>query len=382
MRGVVRSDSVADYYKDGRYLRRWELLNGRPACIFDAFEVGKIPPLVREHQLKRNAEVRELSRIVEDFEDRILMECDKWLSPDLVQSIRDFGFDGCLVKQPLLGIVKDATEEALELYRDRRAGDHDLITSESYFYDLVDDQQFLTHFTRDITVVQSILENGLLYIPQTRKLLGSLFPKIADQHEFRCRGMVCFFEGTYEEAAAQSYGQYGIALKKQWAEKKGAAKVLYMDQKGPVFSTYLTLLHRLMPTFSTEIRDRLFNAIILGDAVSLAQFGADDAFISAVALYDFVQHIEDYAEREWRIMAPSGGISIEADNMPTNVIATTRLQFIKDRGVPDSSKPYFRLKIPPEAVHYLIAPESETEKLSLFVSETSFSEIPIRPFPI
>ncbi|MFL7905742.1 hypothetical protein [Azospirillum argentinense] len=64
----MRSDDMIDTYGAGRYLLRWQLVDGQPRCLDDAFPVASTPAAMLDQQRDRNAHLRARLAAVEAFE--------------------------------------------------------------------------------------------------------------------------------------------------------------------------------------------------------------------------------------------------------------------------------------------------------------------------
>ena len=65
---MIRSTEIIDTYADGRYLRRWSIVDGRARCLDDAYSMADTDPAVRDAQLAANAAVRTAIAAVEAYE--------------------------------------------------------------------------------------------------------------------------------------------------------------------------------------------------------------------------------------------------------------------------------------------------------------------------
>lgn len=65
---MVRCCDIEDYYKDGLFLRRWELVAGYPRCTVDALPVASLDPGDVSDQEVANAIVRGALEDLEAYE--------------------------------------------------------------------------------------------------------------------------------------------------------------------------------------------------------------------------------------------------------------------------------------------------------------------------
>lgn len=59
---------IEDYYKDGQYLRRWEMVDGFPRCTVDALPVASLDPGDVSAQETANAVVRDALEDLEAYQ--------------------------------------------------------------------------------------------------------------------------------------------------------------------------------------------------------------------------------------------------------------------------------------------------------------------------
>ncbi|PKR55467.1 hypothetical protein [Thalassospira marina] len=65
---MVQCCDIEDYYKEGEFLRRWELIDGFPRCTVDALPIASLDPEDVSNQEVANATVREALQDLEAYE--------------------------------------------------------------------------------------------------------------------------------------------------------------------------------------------------------------------------------------------------------------------------------------------------------------------------
>ena len=163
------------------------------------------------------------------------------------------------------------------------------------------DRPQLIHFT-DERGVAGILANGFALMPCDRLLLDDLFgsnrPFAGDPQNF---GMVCFTEASLEDAGpVRKKGDYGIAVKFEWAEKHGARKVQYV---GKAAAWVLRFKFRYQARLLTQ---KIGSPCDKGMALAyenkeFAGLLGAQGYQALLERYEYMQTARDRLQREWRI---------------------------------------------------------------------------------
>lgn len=66
---MIRSTEITDTYADGRYLRRWSIVEGHALCVEDAYDTTAAEQAVLDAQIAANAEVRTTIAAIEVYEE-------------------------------------------------------------------------------------------------------------------------------------------------------------------------------------------------------------------------------------------------------------------------------------------------------------------------
>lgn len=173
----------------------------------------------------------------------------------------------------------------------------------------------LHHWTRTEDSLFSILKYGFFYLHNETGILSKLFgARILAENNVPSGGMICFTDHKLGDSAhiRNKFGTYGIAVKKDWAISKGASKVLYVDDKTPVyasikkvFETYFPEEFRGWGVDETQSHlDNLATSLVMTNPALLEQGNRPIAYVELMKLVAFSQTIEEYAESEWRIRSP------------------------------------------------------------------------------
>lgn len=159
----------------------------------------------------------------------------------------------------------------------------------------------LIHFTGKSALI-GILKTGFALMPCDRRLLDDLFgtnrPFEGDPQNF---GMVCFTEAPLNKSKEiRKKGDYGIAVKMEWALDKGIRKVKYLGRSET---------HLLREKYKRAIR-QMQNAIRFPDDEGLklafknkefAAFLGAPAYAALLDEYEYSQTLRDEKQMEWRI---------------------------------------------------------------------------------
>lgn len=105
----------------------------------------------------------------------------------------------------------------------------------------------ITHYTHEIETLKKILDNGFAYVPNKRGLIADFLP----HHNFEERepqqfGMISFTDLPSVKAIRHrdDFGSYGVLVSKEWANSHNIQKVIYIDNKGPIFESLQKLFNQ------------------------------------------------------------------------------------------------------------------------------------------
>lgn len=160
----------------------------------------------------------------------------------------------------------------------------------------------LFHFTKSLDIVISILEYG--FFPRCAIEDYSFILTELDKEEAKIAiPMVCFCdlpEGLQADHKSK-YGNYGIALKKEWGISKGICPVLYISDNAMSVNCYSHALSNCKGIVK-EILCKKGTAECLKSYVE-EMWGALIEFTGLMKIYCDNENIY-YDEREWRYLIP------------------------------------------------------------------------------
>lgn len=219
---------------------------------------------------------------------------------------------------------------------------------------------YLSHLTSSIENLISIIENGLIFFPNERKVFSKLsfIEGKPDLPEPQCKGMISFTDIPHEAACRhrKKYGEFGIAIQKNWATKHGACKVIYMQENNPIFDAFHNLFKILTPV-PRNLENGETDAYIEQIARTNAKFAkslGNPAYAELLKLHEYMQTDEHVAESEWRIIRP---IEFAFSNgMELAEIKKICLRAGKNKIFPN-------LHVTPQATSFLICPEYNLTEL-------------------
>ncbi len=99
---------------------------------------------------------------------------------------------------------------------------------------------YIIHFTNHFSKIESILSSKTLRLTYSSEIFQLGIQRISSA----AHPMVCFSEYNLEELGGTTitYGKYGLALSKEWAQKKKLHPVLYVDKNSIIAKSLAVLL--------------------------------------------------------------------------------------------------------------------------------------------
>ncbi len=165
----------------------------------------------------------------------------------------------------------------------------------------------LTQYTKKIDGVVNILSHGFAWVANRRNLVDILIP----HHDYSGRepqqfGMVSFTEASPEEARSHSgtFGRYGIVVSDDWAKRKNAQRVFYVESEGLITESLRAVFGIGYRDCEARIRfpdDAAWtmayeNKVVAGKVVGAALWA------NLLQLYEYMESSQFSCEREWRIV--------------------------------------------------------------------------------
>jgi hypothetical protein len=162
----------------------------------------------------------------------------------------------------------------------------------------------LVHYTDTVKKVVSILENGVLLVPNKRLLISRfLDPELFKDREPQEFGMACFTEVGLADLRKhrEDFGGFGIGVTWDWALSNGAQRVIYISDDGPVFETFGWLFKLGKQEFDQRSTDRAGMDMALKNK-AMASVGRAFLYARLLSLYEYMEPEKNSSQVEWRIV--------------------------------------------------------------------------------
>lgn len=217
----------------------------------------------------------------------------------------------------------------------------------------------LTHYTKQISVVASILTNGFGWRANPRRLADLLLPS----HDYSVRepqqfGMISFTELSASEAAIhrEAFGQFGISVTNDWSSRHGAQRVIYVHERGPLTDALRALYAMGYRDISRKIRypeDKLWQMAFENKAVASSIAGSS-LWAHLLSIWEYLEPNDCSPQREWRIV----------NSLPDYSAPVGLDDFVRGVSPPVGWGHVLRvLPIAPMDVHSLICPSMNVDEL-------------------
>ena len=168
---------------------------------------------------------------------------------------------------------------------------------------------FLFHFTKELNNIKSILING--FYPRTCKENYSfLLTEIPREEAYYRLGMVCFcdipvdLQGKHRKL----YGNYGIALSKEWGISKGICPLMYIPLKTGGIRTLEQIAIQIKGLLL--LNEKATNSHLVEEEIRKKLTGyTEELFGNFIQFMGYWKLYEEgelryYDEREWRYVYP------------------------------------------------------------------------------
>lgn len=212
----------------------------------------------------------------------------------------------------------------------------------------------LTHYTQTLTAVEGILTHGFAWVPNRRKLAELLLPKHDwDRREPQQFGMISFTDLSPPATTVHraKYGQFGIVVAEAWAKARGAQRVIYVPDSGPLTSTFQNLYGLGFHDLQNRIEypdDAAWLMCYENKAMASAVAGAS-LWTQLLSLWEYLEPESSSSEREWRIVNPLPDYSLEGPTREIIAAVSPPLNWAKLLRV---------VPITPEEVEAFVCPAS------------------------
>ena len=216
----------------------------------------------------------------------------------------------------------------------------------------------LTHYTSSIDAMIGIVANGFAWVPNRRGLISDFVP----YHDFAKRepqqfGMISFTELDPDSAMRhrRNFGDFGISVSREWAQRHAAQRVIYVDRQGPLFDALRFLFTRGYEQARSSIRspdDDALNMAYTNKTVA-GTLGAP-LWANLLQVYEYIEPSENASHQEWRIVHP----------FPVYGYAESTQEIIRDVSPPKGwGQEISVLRIDTSQITRLICPASKLEEL-------------------
>lgn len=162
-------------------------------------------------------------------------------------------------------------------------------------------QNMLFHYTGSAEVVSKILRNGLLLVPNRRELANLLLGRSGfERREPQQFGMVSFTELPRDRAGSHRklFGEFGIGVTWQWAERHGAQRVIYIGN-GTVLDTFAWLFRLSVQQLERECPEPVSEAILVN---KVAAGIYSQMYAKLLNIYEYMEPDRNSDQVEWRIV--------------------------------------------------------------------------------
>lgn len=229
------------------------------------------------------------------------------------------------------------------------------------------DTHLLLHYTKSPEIVASILKNGFMLVPNRRHLINAL---LDNKDGFQRRepqqfGMVSFTELRRDDAAEhrESFGDYGIAVRWEWAQCHDAQRVIYIGD-GPVFRAFAWLFQYGRQELERACPEPVTEAHLTNRAVAALY---DQVYAKLLTLYEYMEPERNSSQVEWRIV----------NRLPYHHDLADWDRLLKEL-LSYASKGIDTIKLTPSDVDFLVCPRRCVRQLRAALPE-GFRDVPVVP---
>ena len=230
--------------------------------------------------------------------------------------------------------------------------------------------KYLFHFTKSADVLVSILKNG--FYPMTA--IEDISFMLPNYKEARVGiPMVCFTDIPFSESEMhrEEYGQFGIALSKEWGMRKGLNPISYIVKNSEMYNAYNHLQYMAQK-----------NAIKLdnGNCEGIFTLNMMDAVMNYAGFMKEYSHELNfdmkpyYDEREWRYLPPfkeeTSGINGYCNRLDPSIVDDIE----KRQELNEKMKHYYKLQFEVEDISQIVLPNDyDVQKFIRILYEEHFA---------
>jgi hypothetical protein len=188
----------------------------------------------------------------------------------------------------------------------------------------------LIHFAKTPATVISILASGFVYVANRRGAVESLLPAVDfGKREPQQFGMISFRECSdtvFPAAHSKEFGQFGIAVAREWALRFQAKPVRYISEVGPEAEELCVRFQSAFAQLESILRSdptKGFGGMERTNKHMAAIIGAPDYF-HVLSEFEFLAPVKNRDQREWRIVNPHPNYSASSDPKRAVAAVTSR----------------------------------------------------------
>jgi len=161
----------------------------------------------------------------------------------------------------------------------------------------------LVHYTGSPEVVASILRTGFLLVPNKRHLINALLgEELFSEREPQEFGMVSFTQLPIAEATThrERFGSFGIIVSWEWALAQDAQRVIYVDEAGPIASTFAWLFRLAKQELERAVGGKPSPMTLTNKAMAFTKDST--MYARLLTLYEYMEPERNSGQLEWRIV--------------------------------------------------------------------------------
>jgi hypothetical protein len=259
--------------------------------------------------------------------------------------------------------------------------------------------KILTHYTKDIEKLVSILNFGFYYSFHPTRTFEQLFEDAKiDALEPDDHAMVCFTELDVDNAAKHrsKFGNFGIAVSMDWAIRAGAKKVEYVKRGNPRYTELLQKIKSSVPVMpfgfpadeqKMPMFEKTLRQLLLGSPAAAKFFGAGDGYEEVLKELLWIQTEAHSEQIEWRIRNPFSSSGTQHrkptdrdkkyGRINTNNPIYDRSQMISIMSKNEALREMFFLGVDVDEIKFLIVPTGTKELLKQKIDSVLFGQISI-----
>lgn len=165
----------------------------------------------------------------------------------------------------------------------------------------------LTHYTRTAEAVGNILTHGFAWMPNRRRLTELLIPqRHFVEREPQQYGMISFtgLDPANADAHREQFGTFGIVVSEKWAAEKGAQRVIYVEDQGPVTEALRVLFAIGYDDVARRIKYPDDGGWLMAyeNKHAASAIAGSTLWAHLLQLWEYLEPASSSHQREWRIV--------------------------------------------------------------------------------